>query len=129
MNIRMVGRLPFVNATLTYKGQEIELQDILLDTGSAASVFSADELMDLGVKPEPEDFLRKLLGVGGQEVVFTKRLDKLSLDKISVNNLIVQVGRMDYGFRIQGIIGMDFLLEVGAIIDFEKLDLRPALWN
>ena len=26
MNIRMVGRLPFVNATLTYKGQEIELQ-------------------------------------------------------------------------------------------------------
>lgn len=129
MNIRMVGRLPFVNAKLSYKGREIELHDVLLDTGSAASVFSADELMDLGVKPEAEDILRKIIGVGGQEFVFSKRFDRVSLDNVSVNNLSVQVGRMEYGFKIQGIIGMDFLLQVGAIIDLDKLDFRAAPWN
>ncbi len=61
--------------------------------------------------------------------MFTKRLDKVSLDTVSVNNLIVQVGRMDYGFRIQGIIGMDFLLRVGAIIDFGKMNLGPPPQN
>ncbi len=28
---------------------------------------------------------------------------------------------MDYGFEINGIIGMDFLKKVGAIIDLDKM--------
>jgi hypothetical protein len=31
---------------------------------------------------------------------------------------------MDYGFEIQGILGMDFLLQAGAIIDLGELNLR-----
>jgi len=31
---------------------------------------------------------------------------------------------MDYGFDIDGIIGMDFLLEVKAVIDLAKLEVH-----
>ena len=30
---------------------------------------------------------------------------------------------MDYGFDIDGIIGMDFLVEVGAIVDLSRLEI------
>lgn len=29
---------------------------------------------------------------------------------------------MDYGFEMDGIVGMDFLMEVGAIIDLARLE-------
>ena len=33
---------------------------------------------------------------------------------------------MDYGFEIDGIIGMDFLTQVGAVIDLARLEVRLA---
>ncbi len=30
---------------------------------------------------------------------------------------------MDYGFEMDGIVGMDFLMQVGAIIDLSKLEV------
>ncbi len=36
---------------------------------------------------------------------------------ITVHDFEIDVGAMDYGFDIEGIIGMDFLIEVGAVID------------
>jgi len=33
---------------------------------------------------------------------------------------------MDYGFSIDGIIGLDFLLQVGAVIDLAKLEVTQA---
>ena len=37
---------------------------------------------------------------------------------------MVDVGAMDYGFEIDGIVGMDFLLAVGAIVDLATLTIR-----
>jgi len=31
---------------------------------------------------------------------------------------------MDYGFPIDGILGMDFLTSVGAIIDLDMMEIR-----
>jgi hypothetical protein len=33
---------------------------------------------------------------------------------------------MDYGFAIDGIIGTDFLLQVGAVIDLSRLEIHRA---
>ncbi len=34
---------------------------------------------------------------------------------------------MDYGFPIEGILGSDFLLAVGALIDMNTLEIRLAV--
>ena len=31
---------------------------------------------------------------------------------------------MDYGFDINGIIGMDFLKEINAVIDLDKMEIQ-----
>ena len=70
--------------------------------------------------------VHRIRGVGGTEFVFTKRVDRLSVGDLQVNDFQIEVGAMDYGFDIDGIIGMDFLTQVGAIIDLAKLEVYPA---
>ncbi len=37
---------------------------------------------------------------------------------------VIEIGGMDYGFDIQGILGMDFLTTAGAKIDLEKMEIE-----
>jgi len=124
MEIELRGGLPFVKAQLTFQGRLIEIDSVLIDTGSAGSVFQADRLLDAAVEYEPTDVIREIRGVGGTEFVFTKRVDELRLGEFCVEDFQVEVGAMDYGFDIEGIVGMNFLLEVGAIIDLDSLVIR-----
>jgi len=124
MKIRLQGRMPYVTVLLSYRGRQRLLEDVVLDTGSASSVFSADEVFQIGIEPGLEDQLYRILGVGGSEFVFSKRVDSVSLGEMALSEFEVQVGAMDYGFPIQGILGMDFLLRVGAVIDLDSLEIR-----
>jgi hypothetical protein len=99
------------------------LDRVVLDTGSGASVFSVDELSRLGIVPEPGDVLRRVVGVGGAEFVFSKRIGRLALGDLEASDFEIQVGAMDYGFPIQGLVGMDFLLKSAAIIDLGRLEI------
>ena len=122
MKITLQDGLPFVAAELTFQGKRLALENVLLDTGSAGAVFSTDKLLAIGLTYEPEDQVHRIRGVGGAEFVFTKRVDSLSVGELSVQDFEIEVGAMDYGFEMDGIIGLDFLIQVGAIIDLERLE-------
>ena len=109
---------------LEYHGQFVELQNVLLDTGSAGSVFSTDKLLAIGIQYEPNDEVRRIRGVGGSEFVFVKKIGRITLRAIQINDFIIEVGAMDYGFEIDGIIGMDFLIQAGAVIDLNCLVIK-----
>jgi len=125
MKIRLRDGLPHVTASLTYQGRRLSLKDVLLDTGSAGAIFSTDRVLDIGLTYEPDDTVHRIRGVGGTEFVFTKRVDRLAVGELQVNDFQIEVGAMDYGFDIDGIIGMDFLIQVGAIIDLATLEVYP----
>ena len=42
----------------------------------------------------------------------------------TIKQLEIEIGGMDYGFNIQGILGMDFLISAGAKIDLKKLEIE-----
>jgi hypothetical protein len=126
VKLRIEGRLPFVSVTLRYSGQELALDRVLLDTGSAGSVFSADRVESLGIKPEGSDRIRRILGVGGSEFVYSKKVEVLALGEMQVDDFEIQVGAMRYGFPLDGIVGIDFLLATGAVIDLDALEIRLA---
>jgi hypothetical protein len=65
LRIRLEDGLPFVTALLSYQGQRIELQKVLLDTGSAGTVLSADALMTIGLVYEADDVVHRIRGIGG----------------------------------------------------------------
>ncbi len=123
MKIQIQKGLPYINASLFYKKRQIHFNNVLLDTGSAGSVFSADKLLSIGLSLERRDSVHRIRGVGGAEFVFTKRVDSLTVDNFKVHNFKIEIGAMEYGIDIDGIIGMDFLLRAKATIDFKDLKI------
>ncbi len=99
---------------------------MLVDTGSAGSVFSADAVEPLGFEPEETDIIRQIRGVGGSEFVYSKKVATLAVGEMAVRDFEIQVGAMYYGFPINGIVGMDFLLATRAIVDLARLAVYPA---
>lgn len=118
--------LAFVTATLTYRGTTIEVPDILVDTGAASTVLNADLAADAGIYLAASDRLRRLRGVGGHEHVFLRRVDRLAVGDRGLDNFDVEIGEMDYGFEIGGILGMDFLRAARAIVDLGSLTIEFA---
>jgi predicted aspartyl protease len=123
MQLLLKGSLPFITITVAYKGKTIEIPDILVDTGSASTILATDRLADIDIKPAVEDVLHTIRGVGGVEVVFLRAVDYLKVGERSIAEFEIEVGGMDYGFNINGILGMDFLVASGAVINLQEMQL------
>jgi predicted aspartyl protease len=127
MQLTLVDNLPFVTVTLFYDGRQIEIPMVLVDTGSASTTLSADMVRQVGLVPEPDDILHTIRGVDGAEVVFIRRVDRFQIgSEQGLDEFEIEVGGMDYGFEINGILGMDFLMGTGAIINLRDLRLEFA---
>lgn len=118
MPIKLIHRLPFVSATIYANGQVLHLDKVLLDTGSAGTVFKTVDLEKIGVLLDTQDVIREMTGIGGSEYVVEKQVDSLEVGDLRVSPFTVQIGALDYGTPMDGIIGVDFLLQAGAHIDF-----------
>lgn len=127
MKISMHSGLPYVEASVIFNAKQFILKNVIIDTGSSSTIFKADKVSDVGILLEPDDSIHRICGVGGGEFVFTKQLDKLQIGELGIDRFIVEIGAMDYGFEINGIIGMDFLLKVNAVIDLGKLEMHSQL--
>jgi predicted aspartyl protease len=119
--INIIDNLPFTKLDINYKGEKLELQNVLIDTGSSKSILKDKLVKKIGIKPEPDDILGSIRGVGGSEFVYIKQIDLVAIGDIHVKNFKIDIGEMDYGFEIDGIIGMDFLITTNSIIDLKNL--------
>jgi len=124
MQLRLKDSLPFVTLTVGYNGEAINIPDVLVDTGSAGTILAADNLAEIGIEPAPSDILHTIRGVGGIEVVYLREVDYLEIGGFKVADFEIEVGGMDYGFEIKGILGMDFLKASGAIIDLHVMQIH-----
>jgi len=118
--------LAFITATLTYSDSSIEIPNVLVDTGAASTVIDADLAATAGIYVRPDDRLRRLRGVGGHEHVFIRRVDRFAIGMHGIDQFDLEIGEMDYGFEIGGILGMDFLVASCAVIDFGKRSIEFA---
>lgn len=123
-DITLRDSLAFVELTVTFRGKTVTLSDVLLDTGSGSTVLAADAVDAIGLRGELKDVIRAIHGVGGSEFVIEKPADALTLDGVTVTDFPVEVGGLDYGFVINGIVGLDLLRAVRATIDLDALELR-----
>jgi len=123
VKIRLDGGLPFVSIEVGWGQSSLTLDSVLIDTGSASTVLAADRLSALEIKLEPEDPIHRIVGVGGGEFVYCKRLPWVALGNCRALDFAVEIGAMSYGFEIDGILGMDFMQQVGLILDLHKLEV------
>lgn len=111
--------------TITHKGQTLHLERVLIDTGSGGTIISTDKASSIGILPEEHDTIYRVRGVGGSEFVYSKNLDQLSIGSLTVREFETEIGAMNYGFELDGIIGLDFLLKTKAVIDLDN----PSLYT
>ena len=123
MLLTLRDNLLFVSVIVGYQGIEASIDNVLIDTGSAASIFSVNHMEKFGITPAPYDALRRIHGIGGTEVVFVRCVDYLQVSEFKLTDFEIEIGNMDYGFDIDGILGMDFLTQAGAVINLRTLTI------
>jgi predicted aspartyl protease len=116
-NIIIENGLLLSDMVVVYQGKSLCLKRVLVDTGSGGTIISSDLAEKIGLIGEAGDTIYRISGVGGSEFVFLKVIDSLKIGNLEVNDFTIEIGAMDYGFELDGIVGLDFLKEVGAIID------------
>ena len=126
MRLSLQDNLPFTSVIIAYRGKRLEIQNVLIDTGSATTILSADIVQSIQIIPEPDDTLYTIRGVGGSEVVFSRKVDRIEIGERRLKNFEIEIGAMDYGFEINGILGMDFLTKAKAIINLHELKIEFA---
>lgn len=123
MKIVMQDGLPIVSFTLTYRETTICLNNVLLDTGCAITIFDTDKVEKIGLtidraKGRP----RRMYGVGGEsELCYEQTVSNLKIDNFLLDSFEIQLGitKETYGFN--GILGVDFMITTGLTIDFQKM--------
>ncbi|WP_339238736.1 retropepsin-like aspartic protease [Paenibacillus sp. FSL R5-0517] len=123
MKISEIYGLPFINIELEFRGEVLHLERVLLDTGSASTLLNADTVREVGMVPEEDDLVDIIRGVGGIEYVYTKSLDSITVDGTTLNNFQIEIGNMDYGLEIDGILGFNFMRQAGVVINANLMEL------
>ena len=109
---------------LTFRRQSLWLKSVLVDTGSGGTIISTDLAESIGIIAEEDDMIYRISGVGGSEFVFSKRVDSIKMGEAEIRDFPLEVGAMNDGFDLDGIMGLDFLQQIKAIINIDKLTIE-----
>lgn len=124
VKIQLKYGLPFCSIDIKHKGRILTLDNILIDTGSGGTILKMDEVEKIDITIDVTDSIESIQGVGGNEFVYKKVIDEVNLGEFRINNFKVEIGVMDYGFDIDGIIGVNFLKEINAVIDLKHMIIK-----
>jgi len=93
----------------------------LLDTGSATTAIDID-LVEFNYKKP--SFVKRLVGIGGgtQEVI-NQKVNKITIDQISLENVEIEFGDIQADLGINGFIGTDVLRHFDINIKFSTNEL------
>lgn len=128
MNIEFRDGLLFTSIQITYNGVSKVIDNMVIDTGCAKTLIVSEVVEEINIRVEPDDELIVCQGIGGTEVSFVKHIDLIKLENIEFKNKDIDFSNIDYE-GINGLIGLDLLIEAGIIIDLDKLKMHPRNEN
>lgn len=122
MKIVMKNGLPLISVKLGYKSSTITLENVLLDTGCAISVFDTDIVSTIGLTINTEiGRAVRMYGIGGKsELAFQQTIDEISIDSNHLSNYTLQLAMTKIPYSFDAILGVDYFTRSQAVIDFKN---------
>ena len=125
MNFNFRNGLIWIPIDIEYEGENIIINNCILDTGSATTAIDID-LVEFNYKKP--SLVKRLVGIGGgtQEVI-NQEVNKITIDQISLENIEIEFGDIQADLGINGFIGTDVLRNFDIDIKFsnKKLYFKP----
>jgi len=122
MKLNFVNHLLEVEMTISYRGKRKAIDKLVIDTGAAFTLISSDIVDEIGIYFENGDPLVSSYGIGGEEYSFRKPVDIIKLGNHEIQDMKLDFGNLD-DWGINGLIGLDILMNGQFIIDLGKLEL------
>ncbi|QUL53971.1 retropepsin-like domain-containing protein [Paenibacillus tritici] len=126
MKLQLQHGLPIVSLTVAQYDKWIVLQNVLFDTGCAATVFDSDALAAIGIDI---DFIngraKRMYGVGGtSEICYEQQIHDFTIEHIALNDFPIQLGSIQEPYGFEGIVGIDFMMRAKCKVDFETMTIE-----
>jgi hypothetical protein len=122
MKLDFVNHLLEVEMSISYEGKKKTIDKLVIDTGAAHTLISSDIVDEIGIYFENGDPLVSSYGIGGEEYSFRKLVDFIKLGNYEIPDIMLDFGNLDE-WGINGLIGLDILMNGQFIIDLGKLEL------
>jgi len=121
MNFNFRSGLIWISIDIEYEGENINIDNCILDTGSATTAIDID-LVEFNYKKP--SFVKRLVGIGGgtQEVI-NQEVKKITIDQMSLENVEIEFGDIQADLGINGFIGTDVLRHFDINIKFSTKEL------
>lgn len=124
MRIRVENGLPIASLEIANGIHTKEINNVLVDTGCAVTIFDTDLMADIGIVI---DFVygipTKMYGIGGKgEVSNLQKVNGLYIDHQLLDDYDLQLGMVQDMYGFDGLLGFDFMIRTGLTIDFRTLD-------
>lgn len=118
IKLRYQDKLLFCSICIKINNQVLNLDNVLIDTGSATTLINADYITLDGTEK-----IRNAQGVGGYERILKKNINTIEIDNTKLNNISLSIGDMDYGIDIDLLVGLDILKALDAEINLKDMQL------
>ncbi|MFD3272876.1 retropepsin-like aspartic protease [Paenibacillus dendritiformis] len=122
MKIEYKDGLLFTEIVIGFNGQKKVINNVVIDTGASHTLISQDEVDDIGIKVTVEDDIIASFGIGGKEHAFTKTIQSIAIGDYTLRNVSLDFTSFKY-HNINGLLGLDILLNGKFHIDLDKLEL------
>lgn len=122
MKIDYKDGLLFTSIEVTYNGKSKIIDNIVVDTGAENCLISQEEVDDIGIRISRDDEIVTSYGIGGTEHAFVKIVDEIKIGEIQINDFSIDFTVFPYE-DINGLLGLDALIEGGFIINLNTLTI------
>ncbi|CAI3543081.1 MULTISPECIES: retroviral-like aspartic protease family protein [Clostridium] len=119
IKLHYFNQLLFCKLDCKLNNEDLHLDNVLIDTGSATTLINADYINFDGTETVQEAY-----GIGGSEKILNKQFSDLQINEFTLNNISISVGDMDYGLNIDMLLGLDLLKSLNAIVNLDTMQLE-----
>jgi len=123
MQIEFREGLLFTEVTIQYKGKSKLIKNVVIDTGASHTLISQDAVDDIDIWATKDDHFITSFGIGGEEHAFIKMIDTIEVGEYLVKDVEIDFTSFKY-HNINGLLGLDILLEGKFNIDLYNLELK-----